>query len=212
MGLESTGGGGSFDYWTGGSWGSTFYAGVHRVTNLISGQGNWSRLQPFTHSHKTTGKVAVSPGSGAVRGDNTPSDVTISATAYAKSMTTLFHPLRGEWGSVAYQWCHLQGLGIGGTNDDGNLVCGSKWLNGEMIVFENWLKERDRGGSRLHIEVSGKLAWGSKYLVENVTYKIYKGAYLLGSFWLDGRRAEPISGGKVKQMNKDLNDRLAKAP
>nr|MCH9686707.1 DNA/RNA non-specific endonuclease [Deltaproteobacteria bacterium] len=134
----------------------------------------------------------VDVGGGDSRGDNKPSDTTLSARTYARGMNTRYHWLRGQWLDVRYDWTHLFGLGIGGSNDDDNIVAATHWANGEMLAIENWISS-NHWRNDLYIWVNATLAWGSAHLAEAIYYYVYNGDQRIYYRSIDARRVVALT-------------------
>lgn len=97
--------------------------------------------------------------------------------------------MRYRVGSLAhYEWCHLQGVCIGGKTDAGNLVCGHFAVNTYMAVIESALSA---SGAQRRIKVS---AWCAQpYVADWVHYQIFdlfSGGHPPQprvDIWIDGR-------------------------
>lgn len=80
-----------------------------------------------------------------------------------------------------YEWCHLQGVALGGLTLASNLVAGHYALNTWMMTIESVVG----GKSGLEIEV---IAWCvTPNIADSITYRIYRAnGKLIADLWADG--------------------------
>jgi hypothetical protein len=193
MGLESTGGGGRGRFY--GHLGPDTVARDvgHGLMNIALLQGNWARINPGSRASKSTGRELVIPTYTDRFGDYNPdTPPKRNADTYARDQGGL----RQGHANVQYNWCHLHGHGLGGSDEPDNVVCATTHCNTEQLEIESWLKQAATANPevKFEIEVEAQLAFGTEHLAENISYRVFADKWMIYSAWLDARRAtEPTT-------------------
>lgn len=232
--LGRGGGGGRGRFYGEDTW--TWTGLGHGISNAIYGQGAWSYreyVNPLKwigfrqrERDKTSGRQVPAPryantprprGQGQVMGEHLQGHGTVSAHAHAAS--TMVLPPAPQSGDD-YEWCHLWGWGLGGSQTADNLVSASHACNSEMLAIEQWVyascfegRRPKRLDQRVSIRVSARLARGTEHVAELITYEIFMPNQNRPFFsrWIDGRRAVEPSIAERDRIQREIQEKYDQA-
>jgi len=145
---------------------------------------------PTTLTGISTGLVATGNADLAERLKSTKTNSPAQKSAWQHALDVgAPNAARYQLGKLAhYEWCHLQGVCLGGKTNAGNLVCGHFALNTYMAVIESVLSS---SGTQRRVRVT---AWCDKqYVADWLRYEVFDltmGNILPAArvdLWIDGR-------------------------
>lgn len=88
-----------------------------------------------------------------------------SATAYAQDC------LKEHCPTVAFNWCHLLGHGIGGSDKSDNLMAGTTYCNSEQLQIESMVYQLTNA-KFLRLKITGQPYGRHAHLARTITYKV----------------------------------------
>ena len=143
-----------------------------------------------TFTERSTGLVSTGNADPAERAKSTKTNSPAQKSAWQYALDVgAPNAARYQLGKlVHYEWCHLQGVCLGGKTNADNLVCGHFALNTYMAVIESVLSG---SGTQRRIRVT---AWCDKqYVADWLRYEVFDltmGTTLPAAradIWIDGR-------------------------
>jgi len=181
---------------------------AHGLMNLVSQEGAWAWYTGFggkKNSPVTRVQHGYRPSRNhtEVMNQATTNELgsKLSATQYARAghgaVLTRGHS------AISYEWCHLVSHGLGGPDQEGNIVAATKFQNTEQLILENVLYEYRM--EELSIQVQAKLANGTRHLGESIYYKVLlESGQTAYSRTMDARRATNVTYDEIRSVGQAM--------
>lgn len=189
----------------------------HGVMNFLTQEGSWAWYTGRGGEKRRTGRVehtyvpTRTQGTSMANATNAELGKSLSATGYAREGHGAYWT-RGH-SAIRYEWCHLVAHGMGGSDEQDNLVAATRHQNTEQFILECVLYGYRMEG--FTVDVAAKLAKGTDHLAESIHYQVLLGGRSAYRRTMDCRRATQPSWPEFRSVARDmrawLNAALAEA-